>query len=159
MRLIRGGWIVYCPTEIVAHSIYRSHRRWCPISQGRAGGRRWGRTLAPRFRVHRRGGLTGIGETAAGKHDDTTEVPGYVAQGRATVVPRRAYLLSRKTERRWWRWVTGVTSSPPTTKIFPHAMLSTQPSTNPNAGDTYCGGGVIDGNEVLWTQTGYCTID
>jgi hypothetical protein len=60
-------------------SIYSELRRWRAIWPSNAGGRRWGRTLAPRFRVHRRGGLTGIGETTAGKHDDSTEVPGYVA--------------------------------------------------------------------------------
>jgi hypothetical protein len=26
-RLIRGGWIAYCPTELVAGSIY-THREW-----------------------------------------------------------------------------------------------------------------------------------
>jgi hypothetical protein len=77
--LIQGGWLAWDLTELVGGSIYRERQRRRSIRAGCAGDRRGGRTLAPRFRVHRRGGLTGIGETAAGNHDDTTEVPGYVA--------------------------------------------------------------------------------
>jgi hypothetical protein len=52
-RLIHGGWIVHCPTEPAARSIYRlSERRWW-IRPSSAGGRRrhelcaWNKRLSP----------------------------------------------------------------------------------------------------------------
>ena len=46
------------------------------------------------MRVLRRGNFTGDDETAIGSHDDATGVLGYMAQGRATTVYRRAHRIS-----------------------------------------------------------------
>jgi hypothetical protein len=79
--------------ELVGASIYRAQRRWLEIRMIMHGGRRKGRALVQWFRVLSRGELTGDDLTAVRSHDDATGVFGYVAQGRATAVLRRAYLL------------------------------------------------------------------
>jgi hypothetical protein len=113
--------------ELTVGSIYRFQGRWRLNRWWRGGGRRWRRTQVRWIRVQCRGNKSGGRREARGSHGDAVGVLGYVAQGRATAVHWRAYLLSRKTERRKWQWVTGVISSSPTAKIFHLATLSTHP--------------------------------
>jgi hypothetical protein len=104
-------------------SIYRDSERWPRIWRRTRGDRRRGRALVQRLGVQRRGSYSGEPRKVAKVHGDTVETLRYVAQGRKTVVHRRAYPLKPQSRRGYggespeWRPVHGV-------MIFYPAMLS-----------------------------------
>jgi hypothetical protein len=101
------------------------------------------------LRVQCRGNCSGDRREAKTKHGDAVAQLGHAAQDRRTAVHRWAYRLKPQ-GRGKARGFTGMESSSPAANIpSPRDVIRLPASANPNAGDTYCGGGVIDGGEVL----------
>jgi hypothetical protein len=107
-------------------SIYRGLRRWRSIWPGRAGGWRQRWNMAQWVRVLSRGELTGDDWTAVASYGVALERQSHATQGREAAVHRRSYLRQPQS-RGIRRWVTGVTSSSPATRILNPMTLSIHP--------------------------------
>jgi hypothetical protein len=148
LGMILGDWVRDDPTELTVASIYRTQQRWLGISVVTRGGWRRERSLAQWLGVQRCGNRSGDQRRARVGYGDAVErfrhaadngdgltavrilVRGVVSKGRGTAASRSGVQL------------TGGEDFP-TPRCYPSAT-----STNPDAGDTNCGRGLVVSGEV-----------